>query len=195
MMQNREIQRAWIECLDAGAAECDFEVPAIQNMTRFLMKAPEHTWGIPGISGWGGGDAYEKSVLQPLLNTTAFLDASSTWAEQRFFNELAIRALEYANHPLAPSVRQRVSVFSNVQIPSLNGYTKLAQPFSVSETDETVTKAHWFVVPCRPSVSTATPQSHCRPTAALRRCSLTASSGREAILALLSIARTTIRIG
>jgi len=43
MAQNREIQRAWIECMDAGRTECAYDNPAIQNMTRFLMKAPEHT--------------------------------------------------------------------------------------------------------------------------------------------------------
>ena len=41
MMQNREIQRAWIECLETGAPECDYSNKVIQNMTRMLMKAPE----------------------------------------------------------------------------------------------------------------------------------------------------------
>lgn len=132
MMQHREIQRAWIECLHAGVPACGFENPTIQNMTRFLMKAPEHTWGIPGISGWGGGDAYNKTVLRSLLSTSAYLNASSTWAEQRFFNELAIRALEYDKHPLATEVRRRVSAFSNVSAPNLSGYTCLQNPLQVT---------------------------------------------------------------
>lgn len=129
MSQHREIQRVWMECLQRGDPSCDYDNPTIQNMTRFLMKTPEHTWGIPGISGWGGGDQYAKSKLQPLLNMTDFLNAASTWAEQRFYNELAIRALEWDHHPLASEVRRRVSALSSVTTPDLSNYIKVANPF------------------------------------------------------------------
>ena len=86
--------------------------------------------GIPGISGWGGGEEYDKKKLYTLLNTTAFLDASSTWAEQRFYNELAIRALEDANHPLAAPVRQSVDALANVHAPDLSDFVALK---SISE--------------------------------------------------------------
>eukprot|EP00041_Stephanoeca_diplocostata_P006264 m.79354 g.79354 ORF g.79354 m.79354 type:complete len:876 (+) comp16268_c0_seq5:68-2695(+) len=124
MAQNREIQRAWEECLATGDETCDYSNAAIQNMTRFLMKAPEHTWGIPGISGWGGGDSYERSKFLTLRNSTGFLHAAATWAEQRVYNELAIKALEHAQHPLANSVRARVDALSNVVQPDLSAYTK-----------------------------------------------------------------------
>ena len=45
MAQNREIQRQWIACMEAGNPACDYSQPAIRNMTRFLQKTPEHTWG------------------------------------------------------------------------------------------------------------------------------------------------------
>ena len=55
--QYREINRQWIACMDAGRPECGIEQPAIRNMTRFLLKTPEHTWGNPGrysLPGCGG---------------------------------------------------------------------------------------------------------------------------------------------
>lgn len=42
MAQNREIQRVWVECMiEQRKPECQFSNPAIANMSRFLMKAPE----------------------------------------------------------------------------------------------------------------------------------------------------------
>lgn len=143
MSQNREIQRAWMECLDAGVAACDYSNPTIQNMTRFLMKAPEHTWGIPGISGWGGGDDYIKAQFQALLNTSAYLDASSTWAEQRFYNELAVRALEYDDHVLAADVRRRVDALASVTAPDLTGFKQLSDPLVVRATQRCSVKGLW----------------------------------------------------
>lgn len=134
--------------MNAGKPECDPSNPVIQNMTWALMKAPEHTWGTPGISGyinyhsishvailcrfksytlynmytvnsWGGGDNYNVTKFRSQLSTQAYMAASASWvnihmnilspiacadslvkAEQRFFNELAVRSLEESNHPL-----------------------------------------------------------------------------------------------
>ena len=49
MSQNRALQRVWIECQATGSPYCSASNPVIQNFTWALLKAPEHTWGTPGI--------------------------------------------------------------------------------------------------------------------------------------------------
>lgn len=46
-------------------------------MTFFLMKHPEHTWGTPGIDGWGAGSNYDAPKFRDtLFKTDPYLDAS-----------------------------------------------------------------------------------------------------------------------
>ena len=118
--QFREITRAWLECFQTGDERCSYEDPAIQNMTRWLFKLPEHTWGLPGIKGWGGGDDCNKSTFIPNLSTDPYMRSAMSWAEQRRHNEMAVVALEAAGHHLAPSVRSRYDALSNVAAPDLS---------------------------------------------------------------------------
>eukprot|EP00463_Aulacantha_scolymantha_P000445 TRINITY_DN1267_c0_g2_i2.p1 TRINITY_DN1267_c0_g2~~TRINITY_DN1267_c0_g2_i2.p1 ORF type:complete len:434 (-),score=108.40 TRINITY_DN1267_c0_g2_i2:2-1192(-) len=106
MRQHRAIQTVWIEnCLQQEGELCgDFNHPTVQNFTFYLLKAPEHTWGTPGISGWGKGNEYNKTVFYRNYTSTdnkkysneSYMRASAAWAEQRLFNELAVRAFEEA---------------------------------------------------------------------------------------------------
>jgi len=123
--QHRAIQRAWIQCMHAGDPRCAVSDPTIQNMTFFLLKAPEHTWGTPGISGWGGADDYNVSRFRSELSSEKFARAAASYAEQRLFNELAVRALEEANHPLSSIVRREVQQIEEVSIPDLLGFQEL----------------------------------------------------------------------
>ena len=58
MAQSRELQRVWEECLERektapvqGEDSCDWSSSsAIRNMTRWLMKAPEHTCVVHHLS-------------------------------------------------------------------------------------------------------------------------------------------------
>ena len=125
MAQYRAIQRAWIKCLQSGEPRCQPSDPAIQNMTFFLLKAPEHTWGTPGISGWGGGDDYNTSKFHGDLSNVTFMKAAESWAEQRIFNELAACALETAPHPLAKVVREELSIVENVKEPDTSDLKEL----------------------------------------------------------------------
>lgn len=124
MAQYRAIQRAWLKCT---SERCQGNDPAIQNMTFFLLKAPEHTWGTPGISGWGGGDDYNTSKFRQDLQNQSFMKAAESWAEQRIFNELAVLALEETNHPLAPLVREELKIIEDVQEPSLDELAELQE--------------------------------------------------------------------
>eukprot|EP00927_Polykrikos_kofoidii_P039170 TRINITY_DN33602_c0_g1_i1.p1 TRINITY_DN33602_c0_g1~~TRINITY_DN33602_c0_g1_i1.p1 ORF type:complete len:915 (-),score=109.28 TRINITY_DN33602_c0_g1_i1:19-2763(-) len=123
MAQNKAIQRAWIRCMQRKLEpRCAPSDPAIQNMTFFLLKAPEHTWGTPGISGWGQGGDYDVLRFRKNLTSEGYARAAASWAEQRVFNELAVRALEETNHPLAAEVRRELAVIEHVQAPDLVGF-------------------------------------------------------------------------
>lgn len=134
MAQNRALQRVWLECLEAKRPECETSNPAIANFTWALLKAPEHTWGTPGISGWGGGNDYDASKFRGALGTEAYMHAAASWAEQRFFNELAVRALEEANprHPLADKARAVMEELVSVSAPSEEGMVSVATSATIS---------------------------------------------------------------
>ena len=147
MAQNRLIQRAWEDCLakeraagghgGGGESSCEWEnSAAIRNMTRFLMKAPEHTWGTPGISGWGSGDDYDKANFTAHLNNDAYHAAASSWAEQRIFNYLAAQALVEGNHPLADVVVAELAELSSVTPVDVSGMT--FHPFAAGSKGVTV---------------------------------------------------------
>lgn len=118
MAQYRAIQRAWVKCMQ-HEPRCQASDPAIQNMTFFLLKAPEHTWGTPGISGWGSGGDYNTTRFRKDINNQSFMKAAESWAEQRLFNELAVRSLEESSHPLGPLAREELTMLEEVQEPSL----------------------------------------------------------------------------
>mmetsp|Transcript_31735 Transcript_31735/g.84485 ORF Transcript_31735/g.84485 Transcript_31735/m.84485 type:complete len:878 (-) Transcript_31735:121-2754(-) len=124
MAQHRAIQRAWIRCAPSD--------PVIQNMTFFLMKAPEHTWGTPGISGWGQGGDYNTTIFRSHLSNTTYMKAAASWAEQRIFNELAALALEEASHPLAAAAREELNTVENVVAPDLSAFHEVAKDAKVA---------------------------------------------------------------
>jgi hypothetical protein len=115
----------WAECVArekgaTGENSCDWETSsAIRNMSRWMMKTPEHTWGTPGIAGWGGGNFYNMSTFGERLKTEPFMSASSSWAEQRIYNALAVGALEEAGHPMAEEMRRRYDAVADVVVPDL----------------------------------------------------------------------------
>jgi len=51
--------------------------------------------------------------------------ASSSWAEQRIYNELALLALEEANHPLAKEARIQFDNLASVSAPDVQHFDKL----------------------------------------------------------------------
>ena len=60
------------------------------------------------------------------------MHAAASWAEQRFFNELAVRALEEAGHSLAAAARSELDVIENVAVPDPAGYTDVPITSSIT---------------------------------------------------------------
>jgi hypothetical protein len=56
-----------------------------------------------------------------LVDTQPYRHASISWAEQRFFNTLAVLTLEEAKHPLAAAAREAIYELENVQPPMTSG--------------------------------------------------------------------------
>jgi len=54
------------------------------------------------------------------------MKAAASWAEQRFFNELAVRTLEESGHKLASKARAEMDLLVNVDAPSFDGYVEVS---------------------------------------------------------------------
>jgi len=111
--QFREISRARTECL--GSGRCDPQDSRIKYFSRYLIKIPEHTWGLPGVydsANWA------NTLFEKARSGRNYLNCEAAWAEQRQFNQLAIAALE--NHPLAAEIKSRLGKLTP-RIPSSAG--------------------------------------------------------------------------
>eukprot|EP00035_Acanthoeca_spectabilis_P008111 m.148635 g.148635 ORF g.148635 m.148635 type:complete len:469 (-) comp14217_c0_seq2:475-1881(-) len=73
--------------------------PRLRNATRFLLKIPEHTWG---LSGAGDSDHWSNEAFRKVLHTVSVSNSAASYAEQRAFVVHALDALE--DHPLAAEV-------------------------------------------------------------------------------------------
>eukprot|EP01048_Picozoa_sp_COSAG05_P004600 COSAG05_NODE_254_length_12842_cov_140.995292_1_plen_827_part_00 len=137
MAQHREIQRQWIACMKSGEASCQHDDKTIERMTLFLHKAPDHTWGCSSDGGdfnlgfpasqklgHNGVRDYTKLNLSRLLSPP-FAHNAGTFAAQRYYNELAVMALEADSHILATPVRAAITRMTEVAPPSTRGMSKL----------------------------------------------------------------------
>uniref|UniRef100_A0A7S4F6E6 Uncharacterized protein n=3 Tax=Chrysotila carterae TaxID=13221 RepID=A0A7S4F6E6_CHRCT len=99
MATYREIARGLVSCIELGA--CDRHDKTVLNASRFLLKAPEHTWGLPGANDsthWNNSDfgaAYEHDSAVPPQSPQRFnyRDLNEGWQEHRLFNDFALSAL------------------------------------------------------------------------------------------------------
>lgn len=92
------------ETAAAAAAPCDLSDPRIADFARFLLKTPEHTWGLPGLDDrytWANPDFHAA------VGTEAdFVLHGASYQEQR--NVTAVYALgALGDHPLAGVIAQR----------------------------------------------------------------------------------------
>ena len=136
-MEYRALQRARARCLaDAGtAAGCAAAQDAarLANFTRFLVKVPEHTWGLDckhapnDWRAWSNADLSAARESEPL-----FWAAEHGWRLQRAYIRYAIDALDAAD-PLLALVSEELAALAPAkeepppgQAP--DGFVKLADP-------------------------------------------------------------------
>uniref|UniRef100_A0A2C9LDB6 Glycoside hydrolase family 38 N-terminal domain-containing protein n=1 Tax=Biomphalaria glabrata TaxID=6526 RepID=A0A2C9LDB6_BIOGL len=113
----RAFVRAWENC--EGSYHCNRHAdPRIQNMLRYLVKIPEHTWGSHGIIDF---IAWTNEALEAARQTKPYQINEDTWREQRQFLDLALTALE--DHPLVQSIQNEYEDLVATE-PDLSEYTE-----------------------------------------------------------------------
>ena len=83
------LYRAAARALDCSPPECVWNWDAVKDFALFLIKLPEHTWGLPSVyddSKWTNKD------FQTMLNKTYFVAGVQSWVEQRQFFNLTMDA-------------------------------------------------------------------------------------------------------
>ncbi|XP_011409863.1 PREDICTED: uncharacterized protein LOC105316568 [Amphimedon queenslandica] len=106
------------QCLKDGA--CDLSDPVVSNATRFLIKLPEHTWGLPGVENtedWANSD-FEKA-----RTTAEFIANRESWFEQRTFINLTLEASE--GHKLNEYLTSGLSELKLTDPPNLSDYNEI----------------------------------------------------------------------
>ena len=81
------------DCVQAN--DCKLNDPIVFNTTRFLLKLPEHTWGLPGIHddvNWNNVD-FEKARMKG----GTYADNENSWKEQRTFLDIALESCKGHN--------------------------------------------------------------------------------------------------
>ncbi|CAL1525888.1 unnamed protein product [Lymnaea stagnalis] len=112
----RAFLRALDPCISSG--DCSKNDPRIQNMLRYLIKIPEHTWGSHGLID---SIAWSNQALEVARTTKPYQTNEDTWREQREFLDLALSSL--GDHPLAAQVKQQYADLETIE-PDLSGYTE-----------------------------------------------------------------------
>jgi hypothetical protein len=121
MAQYRTIARARAACIESG--KCSIDDPVLKNMSRWLIKPPEHTWGLPNV-GDGQTSLWSNAQFAQARTHQIYLNCEAAWIEQRNFNQLAVDTLVQAKHPLAADVLAELAALEP-QRPSTAAYTRV----------------------------------------------------------------------
>ncbi|XP_076091967.1 uncharacterized protein LOC143063623 [Mytilus galloprovincialis] len=84
--------------------ECNYTDPRIKDAVRFLVKVPEHTWGLPSVRD---NINWTNVAFQKALTGSNYRNCVMAWQEQREFLHVALDKL--GNHPLADIVEYLLS--------------------------------------------------------------------------------------
>ncbi len=134
------LYKAAMRALECNPPDCIWGWDAVKDFAPYLIKLPEHTWGLPSVYDtlhWTNKD------FRRMLNTTSFVNGRESWAEQRQFFNLTLEAAYQSSSSkwYANNLKMEMAGMYP-SIPSLSGY---------SEADLTVTYAinstagHWKI--------------------------------------------------
>ena len=107
-----------LQCMQAN--ECNLTDPVVANATRFLIKLPEHTWGLPGIAdkvNWNNS-AFQKARK----DKTFYKMNEESWTEQRVFLNLTLEASK--GHKLHNYIVDNLAGTQPI-LPDLSDYVKI----------------------------------------------------------------------
>eukprot|EP00054_Salpingoeca_dolichothecata_P017102 m.101784 g.101784 ORF g.101784 m.101784 type:complete len:854 (-) comp22306_c0_seq1:77-2638(-) len=122
MAHFRSLVKTRNECLAKGS--CTKDSVDMKNATRFLIKPPEHTWGLPSVPDPLQGITWNNSDFEKVRHNPGFLDSASSWNEQRVFNELTIDAFS-SDSPFVTRAKELYDeLIPRLPNPTEEGFTK-----------------------------------------------------------------------
>ncbi|CAF1185199.1 unnamed protein product, partial [Didymodactylos carnosus] len=143
VQQYQVLQQAISRCYDENL--CEYNNEQLINASRFLIKIPEHTWGLPGVYdqiNWSN-----KQFHAVVNSGNNYNNCRSAWTEQREFFNVYLQTVE--NHPLYDIIQDELTkAFSNLNRPNLENFVEVrpdedfflfktsAKPFHVSFDEE-----------------------------------------------------------
>ncbi|KAK3598273.1 hypothetical protein CHS0354_022590 [Potamilus streckersoni] len=127
MAQYRTVSETIMGCINAG--KCSANDPRITDSVRYLIKPPEHTWGVPGVND---NVNWSNAQFMKARSADTFLTCEQSWREQRVFIDMAIEAL--GDHPVVADINYNLNQIIP-EMPSLDGYEEVdpSQNFSYSD--------------------------------------------------------------
>lgn len=88
--QHRALARVFEACLSSSS--CKRSDPYMLNITRWLIKPPEHTWGLPNVNDALAATSWSNALFEQNRQRQGFTNCESAWGEQRMFNQYAVDA-------------------------------------------------------------------------------------------------------
>ncbi|XP_060069747.1 uncharacterized protein LOC132549797 [Ylistrum balloti] len=110
--------------------QCDYNDKRIKDAIRFIIKPPEHTWGLPGV---GDNVNWSNPLFLKARNGKNFLDCENAWLEQRQFIDIALERVK--GHPLSYIAENEIQQLTPEE-PDLTDYDAVedvAQVFSCED--------------------------------------------------------------
>ena len=127
----RTAARAYAACVASGG--CDSTDPRINGFTRYLMKLPEHTWGLPSIydNANFSNTAFHAARAAGM---STYVNSEASWAEQiELGTTYAMGAL--GDHPLRAQIEAALAQLTPVlPAPAASGYVPVPVPGSAAFT-------------------------------------------------------------
>ncbi|XP_046551245.1 uncharacterized protein LOC124260970 isoform X2 [Haliotis rubra] len=87
------------DCVRNG--QCSGDDPRIKAAVRYLIKPPEHTWGLPSV---GDNVNWTNIAFSQARSGKSYRNCENAWLEQRQFIDFAFSSLQ--DHPLALEVKR-----------------------------------------------------------------------------------------
>lgn len=116
MAEYRAISSALLTCVQD--LQCDLNDPKLTNVTQFLIKLPEHTWGLPDVYD---NINWSNYAFQNAKGGTSYVNCEMSWLEQRQFINLTLEAA--SGHPLYNYIVNNIMQLQPT-VPSLVNYTQ-----------------------------------------------------------------------
>ncbi|CAF2141551.1 unnamed protein product [Rotaria magnacalcarata] len=124
VQQYQAVQRALTTCFERNL--CSNNDEELIDGSRYLVKIPEHTWGLPSVYDQVN---WSNKQFQTVINTQSFNNCRLAWLEQRKFFDLYLDTVH--DHPVYNIIQQELNAaFNNVARPDLARF----KPVSPTET-------------------------------------------------------------